>query len=161
MRPPYCMTCNPSKNNKTIEENKTQLYWNSDFSTEDFGYEVDGIVGVYSCSDENCGAVYEIADFFLENDNDIRVIKYFKDTETQIKEDMISNCIYCANALEVKHILPTDESYGPYFENEGITTTLECTHCKQVYDVVDLYPIDELYLDNSLEIRDYRTIFLK
>lgn len=161
MRPPYCMTCNPSKNNKTIEENKTQLYWNSDFSTEDFGYEVDGIVGVYSCSDENCGAVYEIADFFLENDNDIRVIKYFKDTETQIKEERISNCIYCANALEVKHILPTDESYGPYFENEGITTTLECTHCKQVYDVVDLYPIDELYLDNSLEIRDYRTIFLK
>jgi len=34
------------------------VYWMSDFDSEDYGYEVAGIVSNYTCG--NCGAEYEV-----------------------------------------------------------------------------------------------------
>lgn len=35
------------------------LIWNNDFSYEDYGLEGEGIIAVLSCSNKDCGAVFE------------------------------------------------------------------------------------------------------
>lgn len=149
---PYCVCCG------------RKAHWSSDFETSDYGYEVEGVVGIYTCSNEDCKTVHEIIDFFIEGKEDQRVIKYskFEEDEFEIKkeEGMISSCLYCSSILEEKGISPTTDVYGTEFECNGITTTLTCPKCNVTYEVVDLYPVEELYLDNTLDIRDSRTIFI-
>lgn len=152
--PPYCIRCGK------------KAHWSSDYDASDYGYEMEGVVGVYTCSDENCGAVHEIIDFFIEGKEDQRVVKYsvFEDEETEInevkEEEMISSCLYCSSKLDEVSILPTTDVYGTEFECDGVTTTLKCSKCNVTYDVVDLYPVEDLYLDNMIDIRDSRTVFI-
>lgn len=35
------------------------LIWGCDFTFEDYGYNGEGIIAVLSCSNENCGAIFE------------------------------------------------------------------------------------------------------
>lgn len=148
--PPYCICCG------------RKAHWSSDFDTSDYGYEVEGVVGVYSCSNDECGAVYEIIDFFIEGKEDQRVIKYsrLEDNEVKIEEEMISSCLYCSSKLDENGVAPTTDVYGTEFECDGVTTTLTCSKCNVTYDVVDLYPVEELYLDSMIDVRDSRTVFI-
>lgn len=155
--PPYCINC-------ISKDKPSQLHWNSDFSTEDYGFNVDGVVGVYSCPNEECGAIYEIVDFFLDRGEDIRLIKYSRehtDESIKTKEEMISTCLYCSNPLTKENIAPTSSKYGPELESDGITTSLHCPNCFTEYDVVDLYPVEDLFYEDDLDIRSSRTIFIK
>lgn len=64
----------------------SQLVWQSDFDALDYGYEENGIVSVYSCSNQlNCNITFEVIDLFDNSHDysnsdvyDYRNIKYFK-----------------------------------------------------------------------------------
>ena len=43
---------------------KSKLIWGADFDAEECGYDTEGIVGTYSCSNEECGLFYEIIELF-------------------------------------------------------------------------------------------------
>lgn len=46
----------------------SELIWNNDFSFEDYGLENEGVVAVLSCSNEECGAIFEGYLEFKEGD---------------------------------------------------------------------------------------------
>lgn len=61
-----------------------RLNWQCDYDAPDMGYDYEGVVGCYSCiNEENCGMMYEIIDLFPdENSKDFEVyggrfIKYY------------------------------------------------------------------------------------
>lgn len=161
--PPFCMNCK-AKYELNIK-NKKSLIWCSDYDASELGFDLDGIVGVYTCPDEDCQQIYEVMDFFIDENHEQRVIKYSRSIEENVDseqdEPMIDTCLYCASSLAFKECNPTTDVYGTEFECDGITTTLECTHCGTIYDVVDLHPTDDIYQDIELDIRDSRTIFIR
>ena len=53
---------------------RSTTYWCSDFDAEDYGYEFEGVVGVYSCP--SCDTMYQIVSNINTNEDFI------------IKEDM-------------------------------------------------------------------------
>ncbi len=161
---PYCLNCA-----KEDIKSAYRLQWGGDFSTEDFGFETDGIIGVYHCP--HCSITYEVIDFFLEDEKDLRVIKYYDDFENESIEistteaDMISTCIYCATGLYEVSKKPIEEDIYNYAcevsEEEGIKTEMKCPSCETIYEVIDAYPAEELYMDNQLSKYETRTVFLK
>lgn len=47
---------------------KSKLIWGADFDAEEYGYDTGGIVGTYSCSNEDCGLFYEFITLFPPED---------------------------------------------------------------------------------------------
>ena len=43
---------------------KCKLVWGCDFDAADYGYDTDGIVSTYSCSNDDCGLFYEFVELF-------------------------------------------------------------------------------------------------
>ena len=134
--PPFCMFCGNKAN------------WNSDFSCEDYGFDVDGIVGVYSCC--NCNTTHYIIDVFL-GDSQPRIIKYElitdeNNTPSTIDSINVSHCILCSstlNLLSVKQTHTKDILVSNSEEEQCISKFLKCTNCKTMYTLTDIDHHDE------------------
>lgn len=48
---------------------KSKLIWGADFDAEDYGYDCEGVVGTYHCSNEDCGLFYEMINLFHPSDD--------------------------------------------------------------------------------------------
>lgn len=66
----------------------SRLNWQCDYDAPDMGYDSEGIVGCYVCTnEEHCGMFYEIIDLFPEEDSKDcelygeRFIKYYNPNE--------------------------------------------------------------------------------
>lgn len=180
--PPFCMFCNnpadTSENTVTLDntkpellDNKKTIYnlcWNSDFNCEDYGYDHEGIVGVYSCS--HCDRTFNIIDIFLENSQP-RIIKYNHYCDDEIKngpgiqaEPMINSCLYCATKLEPVSSEPSEEC-DPLIQDSPeepvVKTTLYCPTCNLHYNVVDYTSETELYPCYDEDIYTLRNIYIE
>lgn len=151
--PPYCVLCGQKAN------------WNSDFNSEDYGFDVDGIVGVYTCC--SCQTTNYIIDIFLE-ESQPRIIKYEIQQDDENNdciniEQEISNCLLCSSNLnllsckpiETNDILINDSPIEPCIE-----TIYECNECKQKYTVIDITTECDLYHDDDFPIFYSRSIYL-
>ena len=159
--PPYCIVCNSGGSNINSKNTKNHLCWHGDFSGEDYGIdETECIIGVYSCMHKDCGVTYEIIDFISEDEENQRVVKYYRNYDEDrdiIKENMISSCIYCSSKLVEQDKWTSKNNQNTIFGCEGLTTELQCPNCETRYEVVD-----ELDAEcDDLEVYESRTIFLK
>lgn len=50
-----------------------KMIWNSDFDFEDYGYDENGVVSHYYCSDEKCGCSMDLYIPDRTNNDDINV----------------------------------------------------------------------------------------
>lgn len=154
--PPYCIT-NQHTHYNTLS--KIPLQWNIDFSTEDYGYEIDGIVSIYTCPHENCNAHYKIITLHPSDNEIIKFINYShsytEDINPNNKNDMISHCIYCANELVILNQTLNAEIKVPIYDKfTGTKTLLKCSNCNTKYEVIDSSSLeDSLY--------NARNIFIK
>ena len=157
--PPYCVLCGSKAN------------WNSDFDCEDYGFDVEGVVGVYTCC--NCQISQYIIDVFSE-DEEMRIIKYEKADIDELSEedcinllesdDTINNCFNCSHVLEevsskaidVSDVLTHDSPIEPC-----VSTELYCSKCNIYYNVVDITSNNELYPDEADYIFFNRSIYVK
>ena len=157
--PPYCIACISNEHISYGKSSKSPLQWNNDFSTEDYGYEFDGVISVYSCPHENCNAHYDIINFYTNDNEAVKVIKYCYLSDENIyinnKKEMISHCLYCANELvKISHTSNSKIKTPLYSEFDGTKTVLKCSNCNTEYEVIDSPSLeDDIYL--------YRDIFIK
>ena len=151
MYPPYCVCCD------------SKCHWNSDWDANDYGYEHEGVIGLYSCS--NCSLDFEIRDFLID-EKEVRSIKYslpnIEDEDNDIDFNNINidvnYCLYCKSPLKVK----------THYNNENEYVTIKrCRNCKADYKVIDesLINIDDINYDNYIDmchdIYCDRTIFIE
>lgn len=140
----------------------TKTYWSSDWDASDYGYDCDGIIGVYICP--NCNNHIEVRDLII-NEVEERSIKYYlPDDEDDIKYEFVNidveHCLYCKNSLEkIKSKVPNDESDS----GEEVITTKTCSCCGTSYEIEDIFPLDDLYSypDDFLDQYDLRTVLVK
>lgn len=143
-------------------------YWSADFSAEDFGYECEGIVGCYTCSNKECGTHIEVRDLYLDKDIEERSFKYY--TLDYENEDNCSgnpdinievdHCIYCGKSMDIIESKP----YKAHsLDGEGALIRKICSHCDTMYEIEDIYPIEDIYKypDDYLTVYDLRTIIVK
>ncbi|MBQ3423532.1 MAG: hypothetical protein IJH34_18155, partial [Romboutsia sp.] len=130
----------------------------ADFNCEDYGFDVDGIVGVYTCC--NCSTTHYIIDAFL-GDSQPRIIKYEileenNDAHLDLSKD-ISNCLLCSSKL---NIISTKQIKGNdiLILNSNVETCntikYKCNSCKTIYICVDI----DYYNESSLAT-DSESIF--
>lgn len=129
--PPYCIHCG------------AKVHWNNDYSCCDYGFDVEGVVGVYYCN--NCDIDQYIIDAEIDSD-DYRIVKCEHSTlkdetyDENIGRDLIANCLYCSKALS---IIETNKIHKAdvLIENSPVESCIEtvmyCRNCKHEYTVVD------------------------
>lgn len=154
MYPPYCICCG----------NNHQAHWSSDWDASDYGYDCEGIIGLYICS--NCGTHIEVRDFYINEKEEERSIKYYipdyeeeSDEYEEVSDDM-GYCLYCSSTLEVLETKP----YKAHEEDgEGVFTKKKCPHCETIYEIEDIYPLEDIYRypEDYLTPYDLRTIIVK
>lgn len=153
--PPYCICCG----------NHHQAHWSSDWDASDYGYECDGVIGLYICS--NCGTHIEVRDLYI-NETEERSLKYYipdylDDDEIEEYEETTGEmdyCIYCSSTLET---LETKPYKAHEDDGEGVLTIKKCNYCESIYEIEDIYPLEDIYRypDDYLTPYDLRTIIIK
>lgn len=151
MYPPYCTCC------------KGKCHWSSDWDANDLGYEHEGVIGLYTCS--NCSVDFEIRDFIIDDESEVRSIKYYlpniEDNDNIDFDDIdinVNYCIYCKSVLKEK-------SY--HKKQDKHITIKRCDNCKADYVVTDECLIDienidyDNYLDESYNLYYNRTIVIE
>lgn len=154
MYPPYCTCC------------KGKCHWSSDWDASDLGYEHEGVIGLYTCS--NCSIDFEIRDLMID-EKEVRSIKYYlpniEDDNNNIDfndiDINVNYCVYCKSILKEKTHYEKDNEY---------ITIKRCDNCRADYIVTDecLIDIDDLndidydnYLDESYNLYHNRTIVIE
>lgn len=146
----------------------SNTYWSSDWDPSDYGYDYEGIIGVYICS--KCNTHVEVRDFLINENTEERSVKYYlpdyeedelKNEEELEVYDMVSEdiryCLYCNTKLET-----LKEDILDMYE-DGVLTIKKCPHCEAIYEVEDVYPLSDIYRypDDYLTVYDLRTVRIK
>lgn len=139
----------------------SKTYWSSDWDASDYGYDCEGIIGVYICS--SCNTHIEVRDFIINGEEERSVKYYLPNYEDDIKYDFVNidigHCLYCKDTLEKvdKEVL-IESDY-----DEEVIKVKKCTSCGSSYEIEDIFPLDDLYTysDDFLDQYDLRTVFIK
>ena len=150
MYAPYCVCC------------KGSAHWSSDWDASDYGFDCEGIIGLYICS--NCGTHIEVRDLYI-NKIEERSIKYYvpqyeEDDEYEESSNDVDYCLYCNSTLVETESKPYKEHED---DGEGVFTKKECPHCDTIYEIQDIYPLEDIYIypEDYLTVYDLRTVFVK
>ena len=144
----------------------SQLFWSSDFDAEDFGYEYEGVVGCYTCSNEECGTHVEVRDLYIDKETEERSFKYYildyadNDVCNYDLDADVEHCIYCGEYMETIETKPHKEDIN---SGEGVLTIKKCNCCSTVYEIEDVYPLEDIYNypEDYLTPYDLRTVIIK
>ena len=150
MYPPYCTCCNG------------KCHWHNDLDANDLGYEHEGVIGLYTCS--NCSIDFEIRDLMVDED-EVRSIKYYlpnidenDDIDFNDIDLNVNYCVYCKSILKEK---------AQYHRNDKYVTIKRCDNCRADYIITDDYLLDidninyDNYLDESYNLYHGRTIVIE
>lgn len=157
--PHFCIACMSKEHVCNDKYSRSALLWENTFSSDDYGFETDGIIGVYSCMHEDCNANYDIIDFYIGIDKNeiIRVIRYCylfdEEHSSNTEKKMISHCLYCADKLVEISQTSSSKIKTPLYDCDGTETLLQCPNCSIKYNIIDfLSSEDELYISRDIFI---------